>query len=252
MFYVSVWLPWICLWLFYVHNPTRTSLQTSKPHKASCGRRDLQRAAAAEEWRRFPAGRKKEKRNQDYSFDSSFITAGSLHYSHNPPRNVKQKKPKNCLTKKLPKAELKMAAACTNTHSVYHFGDTAGLIWPANLCVCVTSLPPTALVRITAEETGGGMQLTVCNLGNHNNHRVKKRRMRMKQIWVTACLLRGNCEDGGMFFTNEKNKTKQCNTMSCKQVCRWEGLVWDWDDHIRNMSPLWCHKDQKKTAWNKV
>lgn len=249
MFYVSVWLPWICLWLFYVHNPTRTSLQTSKPHKASCGRRDLQRAAAAEEWRRFPAGRKKEKRNQDYSFDSSFITAGSLHYSHNPPRNVKQKK--NCLTKKLPKAELKMAAACTNTHSVYHFGDTAGLIWPANLCVCVTSLPPTALVRITAEETGGGMQLTVCNLGNHNNHRVKKRRMRMKQIWVTACLLRGNCEDGGMFFTNEKNKTKQCNTMSRKQVCRWEGLVWDWDDHIRNMSPLWCHKDQKKTAWNK-
>lgn len=71
-------------------------------------------------------GKKKEKRNQDYSFDSSFITAGFLHYSHNPPRNVKQKK--NCLTKKLPKAELKMAAACTNTHSVYHFGDTAGLI----------------------------------------------------------------------------------------------------------------------------
>lgn len=157
-----------------------------------------------------------------------------------------EKKTKNCLTKKLPKAELKMAAACTNTHSVYHFGDTAGLIWPANLCVCVTSLPPTALVRITAEETGGGMQLTVCNLGNHNNHRVKKRRM--KQIWVTACLLRGNCEDGGMFFTNEKNKTKQCNTMSRKQVCRWEGLVWDWDDHIRNMSPLWCHKDQKKNC----
>lgn len=73
----------------------------------------------------------------------------------------------------------------------------------------------------------------------------------MKQIWVTACLFRGNCEDGGMFFTNEKNKTKQCNTMSRKQICRWEGLVWDWDDHIRNMSPLWCHKDQKKTAWNK-
>lgn len=39
--------------------------------------------------------------------------------------------------------------------------------------------------------------------------------------------------------------------MSRKQICRWEGLVWDWDDHIRNMSPLWCHKDQKKTAWNK-
>ena len=34
------------------------------------------------------------------------------------------------------------------------------------VCVCVTSLPPTALVRITAEETGGGMQPTVCNLGN--------------------------------------------------------------------------------------
>lgn len=131
-------------------------------------------------------GKKKEKRNQDSSFDSSFITAGFLHYSHNPPRNVKQKK--NCLTKKLPKAELKMAAACTNTHSVYHFGDTAGLIWPANLCVCVTSLPPTALVRITAEETGGGMQLTVCNLGNHNNHRVKKKVEDEDETDLSHCL----------------------------------------------------------------
>lgn len=41
------------------------------------------------------------------------------------------------LTKKLPKAELKMAAA---------------------------SLPPTALVSMTAEETGGGIQPTTCNL----------------------------------------------------------------------------------------
>lgn len=95
---------------------------------------------------------------------------------------------KNCLTKKLPKAELKMAAACTNTHSVYHFGDTAGLIWPANLCVCVTSLPPTALVRITAEETGGGMQLTVCNLGNHNNHRVKKKEEDEDETDLSHCL----------------------------------------------------------------
>lgn len=28
----------------------------------------------------------------------------------------------------------------------------------------LTSLPPTALVKITAEETGGGIQLTVCKL----------------------------------------------------------------------------------------
>ena len=41
------------------------------------------------------------------------------------------------LTKKLPKAELKMAAA---------------------------SFPPTALVSMTADETGGGMQPTTCNL----------------------------------------------------------------------------------------
>jgi len=41
------------------------------------------------------------------------------------------------LTKKLPSAELKMAAA---------------------------SLPPTALVRMTAEETGGGMQPTTWSL----------------------------------------------------------------------------------------
>ena len=41
------------------------------------------------------------------------------------------------------------------------------------VCVCVTSLPPTALVRITAEDTGGGMQLTVCNLGNDNKMKRK-------------------------------------------------------------------------------
>ena len=41
------------------------------------------------------------------------------------------------LTKKLPKAELKMAAA---------------------------SLPPTALVSMTAEETGGGIHPTTCKL----------------------------------------------------------------------------------------
>ena len=41
------------------------------------------------------------------------------------------------LTKKLPKAELNMAAA---------------------------SLPPTAFVKMTAEETGGGIQPTTCNL----------------------------------------------------------------------------------------
>lgn len=29
------------------------------------------------------------------------------------------------------------------------------------------SLPPTAFVKITAEDTGGGMQLTVANLGNN-------------------------------------------------------------------------------------
>lgn len=43
----------------------------------------------------------------------------------------------NTLTRKLPKAELKIAAA---------------------------SLPPTALVRMTAEDTGGGIQPTTCNL----------------------------------------------------------------------------------------
>ena len=41
------------------------------------------------------------------------------------------------LTKKLPRAELKMAPA---------------------------SFPPTALVRMTAEETGGGIHPTTCNL----------------------------------------------------------------------------------------
>lgn len=30
--------------------------------------------------------------------------------------------------------------------------------------IAVASLPPTALVKITADETGGGMQLTVDNL----------------------------------------------------------------------------------------
>lgn len=31
----------------------------------------------------------------------------------------------------------------------------------------ITSFPPTALVRMTAEDTGGGMHPTVCNLQNH-------------------------------------------------------------------------------------
>ncbi len=35
-----------------------------------------------------------------------------------------------------------------------------------------TSFPPTALVRMTAEETGGGIQATVCNLKIVNNNTI--------------------------------------------------------------------------------
>lgn len=35
-----------------------------------------------------------------------------------------------------------------------------------------TSFPPTDLVRMTAEETGGGIQATVCNLKIVNNNTI--------------------------------------------------------------------------------
>lgn len=56
-------------------------------------------------------------------------------------------------------------------------------IRPMHLLTCerVTSLPPTALVRMTAEETGGGMQLTVCNLGNHNTRMMRSRRRKEEE-----------------------------------------------------------------------
>jgi len=37
----------------------------------------------------------------------------------------------------------------------------------AELKIAAASFPPTALVKITAEETGGGIQLTVTSLQNN-------------------------------------------------------------------------------------
>lgn len=101
------------------------------------------------------------------------------------------------LTRKLPNAELKMAAAWkrteTHTQTVSQHANTLLITCQRyTICqtledkdpltgVCVTSFPPTALVRITAEETGGGMQLTVCSLGNRSNR--MKRRTRKRRGW---------------------------------------------------------------------
>ena len=52
---------------------------------------------------------------------------------------------------KLPAAELKIAAAYDIIMTQYK-------------TVINTSLPPTALVKITADDTGGGMHPTTCNL----------------------------------------------------------------------------------------
>lgn len=44
-----------------------------------------------------------------------------------------------------------------------------------------TSFPPTALVRMTAEDTGGGMQLTVCNLPSQDTRMESGMRRRPDQ-----------------------------------------------------------------------
>ena len=53
------------------------------------------------------------------------------------------------------------------------------------LNTAAASFPPTALVRITAEETGGGMQLTVVNL--HNNAYINQQSIAIRQ--KTTCIL---------------------------------------------------------------
>lgn len=72
------------------------------------------------------------------------------------PRNKSSNNGVMIIPRKLPKAELKIAAA---------------------------SFPPTALVRITADDTGGGIQPTVCKpFKSHGFIDVKANNLRKNQI----------------------------------------------------------------------
>lgn len=50
---------------------------------------------------------------------------------------------------------------------------TPRMLPKAELKIAAASFPPTALVKITADETGGGMQLSVSILINKNNNNTK-------------------------------------------------------------------------------
>lgn len=107
---------------------------------------------------------------------------------------------KSFLTRKLPNAELNMAAAwkCTD-RTCWLFLSYLLLSKqdkPACFCEC-TSFPPTALVRITAEETGGGMQLTVCNLTKSQDTRMKSGMRMSRTRDLTSCRRTHQTNDAG-------------------------------------------------------